>query len=48
MISALSAFAMSRYRISKSELLRIQRELALRNMKLVDRLQKNVGLNESD
>lgn len=31
MISALSALAMSRYRISKHELLRIQRELALRN-----------------
>jgi len=31
MISALSAFAMSRYRISKSELLRIQGELARRN-----------------
>jgi GPH family glycoside/pentoside/hexuronide:cation symporter len=31
MISALSAFAMSRYRINKRELLRIQRELALRN-----------------
>jgi Na+/melibiose symporter-like transporter len=30
-ISALSAFAMSRYRISKSELLRIQAELRERN-----------------